>query len=155
MIKSEIFNAFRGIVSRRAITQNFDGCADNEWAVIGHYCRIVPAATGWDVWLCRSRDPSAGLGTGKRNNIVTGIAATLLPEGAPYDLSLAARLYGWSLLDGEAWTRNLSTDDILACLKLLGIRRKKIMTPEQIEASAKRMAAMRAASQQQPGATAS
>jgi hypothetical protein len=151
MTKREIFDALRGVVSRKAITQSFDCSNDNEWAVVGHYCRIVPNEQGWDVWLCRPRDLTAGLGTGKRNNIVVGIANLLSPDGAPYDLATAAKLYGWKLLDGEAWTRNLGTEDILACLKLLGIRRKKIMSAEQIAASSERIAAMRSTTIQQPG----
>jgi hypothetical protein len=142
--KREIFSAFRDQVSRKAITQDWDGYTHEEWAIVGKFARVTPLDSGkWDVWLANSADPVGGLGTGKRNNIVTGMADRLAPDRAPHDLTTAAAWGQWHLLDGEAWSRRFTTDEMLACLSLLGIRRKRVLSEESQAAGARRLAAAR------------
>jgi hypothetical protein len=143
MTKSELFAAFDSQISRTAIRQDFDGCADNEWAVVGKFCRIVPIASGWDVWLCNSRDPTAGLTPRKVTAILVGLADLLAPDHAPHAPGAAATWGAWHVLDGEAWTRRLTRDEILACLSILGIRRRKVVSDAWRAAARERLVALR------------
>lgn len=119
--KLEVYEQFDQKISKTVILD--DGC---EWGVTGKFCRITPEGHLWDVWLCNPKDIAKGLGTGKRNNIVAALGEDLK----------------WCLLDGEAWA-SVPKDRILANLKALGIRAKRIVSDEQKEAGRIRLAEYR------------
>jgi len=149
--KSELYEAFRGQISRKAITGAWppdeNPVEHLEYAIVGKFCRVVDMDSGgWDVWLCNPRDLAAGLGTGKLHNIIRGIEHRCFGID-PGSINFAARTPGgrraiingrWNVLDGEAYTQTLGVDDILRSVDLLGISRKR----EVSDAHRKRFAEM-------------
>lgn len=122
------------------------GCAlDPEWAVVGKYCRITPVPGSWDVWLCNPRDLAAGLSSRKLTSMLKAIADKADPSNAPHSPKNALKVGGWTMLDGEAYSRGLSADTIARCLRNLGIRRKRAMSEEQRKLATERLRAMREA----------
>jgi len=119
--QSDIYERFDQKISKTVIIS--DGC---EWGITGKFCRITPEGDKWDVWLCNPKNMVKGLGTGKRNNIVTAMGEDLK----------------WLILDGEAWAV-VSKERILANLKTLGIRAKRQISEEQKEAGRIRLAQYR------------
>ncbi len=121
MSQIEVYEAFDQKISKTVIVS--DGC---EWGITGKFCRVTPEGNQWDVWLCNPKDIAAGIGTGKRNNIVEALGTDL----------------NWHLLDREAWAI-VPKERILDNLKALGIRRKRIVSDEQKEVSRARLAEYR------------
>jgi len=107
MNKTEIFNAFNGQISRTAIRE-----AGGEYWVVGKYCYVAPQDGGWDVWICNTRDLTAGLGQRKVHNLCQAIFGRI--KSGPQH----------KIVDGEAWGL-VKTETVLLNAKILGIRRKR------------------------------
>jgi hypothetical protein len=101
-------------------------CIDDEWIIIGKFCRVTPMKPSvWDVWICDSNFPDAGLGQRKVNNIVRELEKTLLNRTL-------------TICDGEAFVTLHDAEVISQNLKLLGIRRKRRANPKLMEELRKR-----------------
>ena len=119
---TKLRRTFENRVSRSAFKK-----VDDELRVIGKFAQITILDTGGiDVWI---RTPDlVPMGTRKLNNICTAVS-TALPE---------AQI---QILDGEAWFQTEYLPDSL--FKVLGVRRKAVLTEEHKKAMAERLKAAR------------
>jgi hypothetical protein len=125
--KHEVFDAFEGKISRKAIN---DGACDkhpgwDEYGVTGKWCRItwVNEDLEWDVWIVNTRDLTKPLHTLKIDPLVEKLTAD--PE------EVSGEVIRW---DGEAQVRLKSVAPILANLSALGIRKKREISQDQLDA---------------------
>ena len=114
MNKRQIFDAFDGKISRTAIRQ-FDG----KWRIMGKGVEIEYLGGGiWDVFCC---DRENSLGTARVNNVLAKFSSVGIPVVK---------------LNGEGYTQG-SIEQIkpvvLSCLRFFGIRKKRELSPEQLE----------------------
>ncbi len=115
MRKSKIFQAFDGKTSMTAIQFRYD-----EWVIKGKFCIVAPddeIGNVWDIWICNPGDIKAGLSQRKVKSMVRTLESTGKME--------------FNELTGEAWGKPRDQEIILGNLKLLGIRKKRQVSPEQ------------------------
>ena len=115
MNKTQIFSAFDGKISKTAIQ-----CIDDEWQIKGKWCYVAPDDNNgnvWDIWLCNPNDIAVGLSQRRVRSINHALESTGKME--------------FNELTGEAWGKVRDKEVILENLKLLGIRKKRIVSPEQ------------------------
>lgn len=114
MTKQEIFDAFNDLISKKSIVQR-----DDEWVIQGKWCIIANEGDLWDIWLCNPKDMVNGLGARKLTNLVSHLNS----------------LVEWPFreLNGEAYTKVAGTALISASLRLLGIKKKRNLSQEQID----------------------
>jgi len=111
MNKSELYDYFDQIISKTAIKQRDDG----EWQVVGKWCAVSFDDDGSiDLFICNPKDMVNGLGQRKLNNTISGLKSKPTTK--------------FTELDGEAWAKVADKAVILDNLRLLGIRRKKVVT---------------------------
>jgi hypothetical protein len=122
MNKKELFNAFDQRISEKSIVERND-----EYVIEGKFCVITPMGENrWDVWICNSNDIDQGLDQRK----VINIAANLFKSPCKSELTE---------LTGEGWGVVAGTGIILQNLKLLGIKKKRMDSPESFEKMVKRL----------------
>ena len=115
MNKPEIFEALNQKASMTMIMDH-----DGEMVIKGKFCIIAPEENDiWDIWICNPKNIPKGLGPRKVNNICAA-------------LSLTTPQLDWVMLDREAWCKCEGTDTIIKNLVSLGIRRKRILSPEHL-----------------------
>ena len=110
MTKQELFDYFEGKISKTAIYP------DNgpHYQVRGKYCVLYPYDNVIDVWIVNTKDMRSGLGTRKVKNIISAVQDR---AGTPF-----------RELNGEAFGKIGDKSVILDLLRVLGIRRKKIVS---------------------------
>ena len=109
MNKQELYDYFDGQISKTCIHIADDG----EAVVRGKYATIAVEEDGnIDVWICNNKDLPKGLGQKAVNNRVQAI-----PECRK-----------WRILDVEAWGKVTDKGVIQRNLKLLGIRKKMVVS---------------------------
>ena|SRR3990167_3241010 len=121
MTKDEIYRDLGGKISRTAIIDR-----DGEYVIQGKYCIAAPEEGGiFDVFICNPKNMAAGLGQKRVRNMLrawkTSVGTTFRE------------------LTGEAWAKVAGTDEILANAAILGIRRKRKISPEQIASMTQRI----------------
>jgi hypothetical protein len=122
MNKKELFNAFDQRISEKSIVERND-----EFVIQGKFCVIAPIGNNkFDIWICNPDDPYKGLGQRK----VCNIAANLFKSPCKSELTE---------LTGEGWGVVAGTEIILQNLKLLGIKKKRMDSPESFEKMVKRL----------------
>ncbi len=91
---------------------------DGELNIIGKWCRITLEDNGvFDVWICNTKDISAGLGTrAVRNRLL------------PFQDRTGTKVVE---LTGEGYARVRRKEIILENLPLLGIKKKRRISDEQ------------------------
>ncbi len=118
MNKQEIFDAFDQKISKTAIVEQ-----DGVFRIVGKDIEIEPIDNGmWDIWVHNRKDLQKGVGTGRVNNILARLGLATEP---------------WTRLNGEAHTcapLEVVKPALLDNLAYLGIRRKRVVTPEQKQA---------------------
>ena len=115
MNKTDIYNAFDGKISNTAI-QRFD----DEWRIVGKWCYVATddeIGDVWDIWICNPNDIAKGLSQRRVRSIILALESTGKMK--------------FNELTGEAWGKVRDKDVILENLKLLGIRKKREVSPEQ------------------------
>jgi len=120
MIKLKIIDAFEDKISSTAIQFRYD-----EWVFKGKFCIVAPDYEDggvWDIWICNPDDIAAGLSQRRVRNIIQALESTGKME--------------FNELTGEAWGKVSDKNVILGNLKLLGIRKKRVMSPEQASKNA-------------------
>ena len=120
MGKSKIIDAFEDKISSTAIQFRYD-----EWVIKGKFCIVAPDDEDgdvWDIWICNPDDIAAGLSQRRARNIIQALESTGKME--------------FNELTGEAWGKVSDKNVILGNLKLLGIRKKRVMSPEQASKNA-------------------
>jgi hypothetical protein len=133
--KTELFEFFDGLLSKSSIKQTDDG----EWLARGKFGEISVMDDCIDVWLTAVH---AGKEMGRRK--VRAIL-TRLPPGLELDID--------DCYNGEAsfiLPLDVGKDDLMTIAILLGMRKKKVMSPESIAAARERMKALHAARQECP-----
>jgi hypothetical protein len=114
MNKKEIFNAFDQKISKKCIVYR-----DTEWLIQGKYCVIAPLGNNeFDVWIC-DPDPSQILDQRKVRNIATNLFKSHCSEA-------------FTELTGEGYGVIAGTELILQNLDLLGIKKKRSDSPENV-----------------------
>jgi hypothetical protein len=122
MNKKELFNAFEQKISLKSIVKRND-----EYVIVGKFCVIAPLGENrFDVWVCNPNDLYNGLGQRK----VSNIAAKLFKSPC---------IGEFTELTGEGWGVVAGTEIILQNLKLLGIKKKRVDSPETVEKMIKRL----------------
>lgn len=115
MGKTELYEFFDKKISMKAIEW-----VDYEFMVVGKTARISVDETGEiDIFICNHHDLKEGLGTSALRNRLKALqdpAARLVVE-----------------LTGEGYIKTRVKDKIYQNLKLLGIKRKKVMSQESID----------------------
>lgn len=125
MTQSEIYHAFNGRISKKAIQ-----LIDDEWRIVGKWCYVTQDnQTTWDIWICNPADLCQGLGQRKVRNILSGLNSC---TGEAFHE-----------LTGEAWGKVRGTEIILRNLDLLGIRKKRVISEQQRKALAERLKSVR------------
>ena len=107
--KEAVFNYFDQQIPIKAI-QQFDG----QWEVVGKFCRIAIEENGIDLWLCNPRDMTKALSPKKLTYLLQA-----LKTHSTADIRV---------LTGEADTKGFSKEEILGCLPVLGIPKKKVIS---------------------------
>jgi len=114
MGKTELYEFFDKKISMKAIEW-----VDYEFMVVGKTARISVDETGEiDIFICNHHDLKEGLGARALTNRLQALqdpAARLVVE-----------------LNGEGYIKTRVKDKIYQSLKLLGIRRKKVMSQESM-----------------------
>jgi len=114
MNKIQLFDYFDQKISMTAINS-----IDGDWLVTGKFCRIGIDEDGQiDLWICNHKDIAKGLGTKKLRNILSTLKS--LTTTAVHELN------------GEAWMELSDKDVILSSTRLLGIRKKKVISQEHL-----------------------
>ena len=125
MTKTELYEFFNQKISKTAFVLDND-----EYMLVGKFCKIAVYENGLiDIWICNTKDLTKGLGTGKVNNIIAGLN---LPVGTPV-----------TVLNGEAYTKVRDFNIVVTAARVLGIRKKRVLTPEQLAEMTERMTEMR------------
>jgi hypothetical protein len=133
--KTDLFEFFDGLLSKSSIKQTDDG----EWLARGKFGEISVMDDCIDVWLT-SVHTGKELGQRKVNAILTR-----LPPNLEVDID--------DCYVGEAsfiLPLDVGKDDLMTIAILLGMRKKKVMSPESIAAARERMKALHAARQECP-----
>ena len=86
----------------------------------------------WDVWLCNPKDMGKGLTT-NRVNAIRGRFDLLKQPTGPY-----------KELNGEGVYLSMPLDTLLSGARYVGLRVKRVVTPEQREMARERFAKIRA-----------
>ncbi len=130
MTKQELFDAFDQKISKKAIVSRGD-----EYVIQGRFCVIAFEEPDlWDIWVCNPDDLYSGLGAKKVRNI----CAELIKSA----VNLPVRE-----LTGETDTRTRDKGVILNNLSVLGIRKKRQVSPKQLEKMRIRMRKLKEANQ--------
>jgi hypothetical protein len=115
MNQTEIYNACEGKISRTAIIDR-----DGEYVIRGKCCIAAPEDNGiWDIWICNEKNLAIGLGQKKVRN-------TIRTFQSPIKVAFRE-------LTGEAYAKVKGIESILANTGILGIRRKRKISQEQID----------------------
>ena len=126
MNKKELFNVFDQRISEKSIVERND-----EFVIQGKFCVIAPIGNNkFDIWICNPDDPYKGLGQRKVRNI----AANLFKSPC---------ISEFTELTGEGYGVVAGTEIILQNLNLLGIKKKRQISPENASMLKDRMTAMR------------
>ena len=128
MNKADIYKAFEDKISSTVIQLRYD-----EWVIKGKFCIVAPDDEDggvWDIWICNPDDIAAGLSQRRVRNITQALESTGKME--------------FNELTGEAWGKVRDKEVILNNHKLLGIRKKRQITPEQASNNVKMLVAARA-----------
>jgi len=129
--KAEIISAFGDTLSSSAI-QLING----EYEVVGKFCRIIIFDDGHiDLWLCNPTDMFNGLSKKKLNRLVDALE---VPVESTFN-DKTTKSISFNVLDGEAWLNLDLPDLILKNLKLLGIRKKRELSPIQKQSLVERL----------------
>ena len=115
MNKGDVYDYFNQLISKTCIKQADDG----EWQVIGKWCKVSFLDNNpdhLDLFICNPKDMFNGLGTRKLKNIISGLSGACKTR--------------FTEVDGEAWGIVADKAVITDNLKLLGIRRKKVVTTD-------------------------
>ena len=122
MTKDGVLNTFP-TVSPSAIKK-----IDDEYEIVGKFCRIIMFDDGKiDLWLCNPANMFKGLSKRKLNNLVSTLE---VPVESTFN-DQTKKSISFVVVDGEAWINLDLPDLILNNLKLLGIRKKRELTPIQ------------------------
>ncbi len=126
MNKHEIFRAFDQKISPKSIVQRND-----EYVVQGKFCVVAPLGNNeFDIWICNPDDLYNGLGQRKVRNIAAKLfksaVGTMFTE-----------------LTGEGYGVVAGAEIILQNLELLGIKKKRVVSPENLEKLKTRMRELR------------
>ncbi len=126
MNKQEILNAFDQKISLKSIVRR-----DDEYVIQGKFCVVAPIGNNkFDIWICNPDDLYNGLGQRKVRNI----AAKLFKSEVGTT---------FTELTGEGYGVVAGTEIILQNLELLGIKKKRQISPENAVKLKERMTAMR------------
>lgn len=118
MTKEDIFNYFDQKISKVCFIPEDE---PGNYMLVGKFCIIQEHSENiWDILICNQKNMKKGLGTGKVRNI-----ASVLVETAVKDT--------YREMNGEASMLVQGNETILNNLKILGIRRKRIVSEEQKE----------------------
>ena len=120
MTKKEIFEAFGGHLSKTGIVLR-----DDSYILRGKWALIEKVDDQWDVWVCNHENLNAGLPALKLTWLLKGLEAAGIGE--------------ITRLDGEAYFRVDSPDEILPLASLLGLRRKRRESAADIKAKTERL----------------
>lgn len=116
MTKQELFDAFDGKISKASIVDR-----DGEFVIQGKFCVIAPEGENvWDIWIGSPDDLYSGLSQRKVTGIITSLQKSAVGSAVRE-------------LTGEADTRVRGTGLILSNLRVLGIRKKREISPEARE----------------------
>lgn len=127
MTKNEMFDAFDGVLTNANMVPESSG----DYILHGKFCIIAPIGNDlWDVWVCNAKDLRKGLGERKVTNILDVF-------GSAYQEGTLIRL------TGEAHGIVAGTEKILGNSKLLGLKRKRQLSPESLEKARARMITLR------------
>ena len=109
---------------------------DDEYEIVGKYCRII-MFDDWqiDLWLCNPANMAKGLSKRKLNSLVSALE---VPVESTFSNKVTKSI-SFSVLEGEAWINLDLPDLILNNLKLLGIRKKRELTPIQKQSLVERL----------------
>lgn len=127
LTKKQIFEAFEGKIAKSAI-QRIDG----EWQIVGKFYRVSRLGNSWDVFVCNPSDLYNGLSQRKVSNIVEKLGKFPVNRG-------------FTVLNGEAFSQDVPRETILKCLFILGIRKSRLISPEQKAALTERLKKVRRA----------
>ena len=93
-------------------------CVDDEWQIVGKFCRCSYLGNNtWDVWICNPDNLTAGLSQRKVRSI-----ARNLRLNAPF-----------RELTGEGVCDSVTTEALLLNRAVLGIRKRRMTSPAQLE----------------------
>ena len=137
MTKSDLLKTFP-TVSPSAIK-----IIDDEYEIIGKFCRIIMFDNGQiDLWLlCNPANMVKGLSKRKLNSLVSVLE---VPVESSFKDKVTKSI-SFNVLDGEAWINLDLPDLILNNLKVLGIRKKRMLSTEQKAALTERLNKVRRA----------
>ena len=121
MNKKDIFDAFNGEISKKAIIQK-----DGAWRIVGKWCEIERVGDLWDIFICNPDNMTDGLGQRKVHNIIDRLK--IPPINGTF-----------RILNGEAYTQVSDINLILSNLSLLGIRRKRRLSEKTRHEHAERL----------------
>jgi len=109
---------------------------DDEYEIVGKFCRII-MFDDWqiDLWLCNPANMVKGLSKRKLNNLISALE---VPVGSTFN-DQATESISFNVLDGEAWINLDLPDLILNNMKLLGIRKKRVLTAIQKQSLVERL----------------
>lgn len=131
MTKQELYDAFDGKISKTCLVD--DQTETGSYMIQGKYCWIQTAFDYgddvWNIFICNPTDMHKGLGLRKVRNIVRVLPKTCVKTA-------------YRELNGEAdmWVKG--TEGILQNLKLLGIRKKRELSPESVVNMKNRLASV-------------
>jgi len=109
---------------------------DDEYEIVGKFCRIIIFDDGQiDLWLCNPTDMLKGLSKRKLNRLVDALE---VPVESTFN-DKTTKSISFNVLDGEAWINLDLPDLILNNQKLLGIRKKRELTPIQKQSLVERL----------------
>ncbi len=109
---------------------------DNEYEIVAKFCRIIMFDKGQiDLWLCNPANMVKGLSKRKLNSLVSALE---VPVESTFSDKVTKSI-SFSVLEGEAWINLDLPDLILNNLKLLGIRKKRVLTPAQKQSFVERL----------------
>ncbi len=115
---------------------------DDEYEIVGKFCKVIMFDDGTiDLWLCNPTDMFNGLSKRKLNSLVYALE---VPVGSTFN-DTTTKSISFNVLDGEAWINLDLPDLILENLKLLGVRKKRELTPIQKQSLVERLQGKKAA----------
>jgi len=124
LTKNHLYRAFNRKISKTMLVDEWCGTED-EWAVVGKYCRITQLNEDnletWDVFICDPQNMHFGLSERKLKAMIRGLEDRIGRDPCV------------TMYDGEAGCL-MSTDEILKCLDILGIRKAREVSESQKEA---------------------
>jgi len=114
MNKRQLYQFFDKKITKQAIKN-----IDDEWQIVGKFCRVSVMDGLIDIWLCSPGDMVSGLSPMKLTYMLKGLKT-----------SQEAKL---TELDGEAYIQTRDKRDVLQNLSVLGIKRKRHVSEETVE----------------------